>query len=164
LSLDSRAGYAGASARGGLGNWDAQGAAHHSFNRALISSSVLRRHGSFLPAVAVFSGGICFACAHCGGETLFVSGDRRQLRAVSSWSVRLLFLAVAENDSVFLSRYREPGMGANLDGVAVLFFRDAVHYWIRSGIRIAGGRAGTGQIRIDHLQIHGAHPAVRSGV
>ena len=55
-------------------------------------------------------------------------------------------------------------MGANLDGAAVLFFRDAVHYWIRSGIRIAGGRAGTGQIWIDHLQIHGAHPAVRSGV
>src|SRR5262249_873739 len=108
-------------------------------------------------------GGICFACAHCCGEAILVSRDRRELCAVSSWGVRLLFLAAAENDCLFLSRHREPGMGADVDRAAGLFFRDAVPYRIRFGVGIASGRAGTGQIWIDHLQIHGAHPAIRSG-
>src|SRR5207248_11710069 len=46
-------------------NINAQCARHHRFNRDFISSGVLRRHRSFLSAVAVFPGGIRFACAHC---------------------------------------------------------------------------------------------------
>src|SRR5205807_9242953 len=81
-----------------------------------------------------------------------------------SGRVRLLFLAAAENDSLFLSRHRESGMGADLDGATVLLIRDAVYPRVRSGVRIAGARSGTGPIWIDHLQIHGAHPAVRCRV
>src|SRR5437879_11929927 len=55
-------------------------------------------------------------------------------------------------------------MGADLDGATVLLIRDAVYPRVRSGVRIAGGRSGTGPIWIDHLQIHGAHPAVRCRV
>ena len=53
-------------------------------------------------------------------------------------------------------------MGADLDSATVLFLCDAVHDWVRSGVRIASGRSGAGPIWLDHLQVHGPHPAVRS--
>src|SRR5438067_6693450 len=47
-----------------------------------------------------------------------------------------------------------------MDGATVLFFRDAVYNRLWSGVRAASSRPGAGSIWIDHLQIHGAHPAV----
>ena len=57
----------------------------------------------------------------------FISSDRRQLRALSAWRAGLLFLVAAENDSLFLSRHRIARLGADVDGAAILFFRDAIH-------------------------------------
>ena len=93
-----------------------------SFHLAFYAGIVL----SF-PAAPVFSGGIRFASAHCCGETVFVSSDRRQFRAFSSWRVGLLFLVAAQNDSLFLSRHAIARLGAHVDCAAVLFLRDAIH-------------------------------------
>jgi len=75
--------------------------------------------------------------------------------------VCLLFLVIAENDSVFLSRHRVARLGANLDCAAVLFFCDAIHDRFWSRVRTASRGFGARAIRIDYLSIHGAHPAVR---
>ena len=73
----------------------------------------------------------------------------------------LLFLVVAQNDSLFLPRHTVAWLGADLDGTTVLFVRDTIHHRFRVGFRIAGSRPGAGSIWINHLQIYGAHPAVR---
>ena len=48
-----------------------------------------------------------------------------------------------------------------MDGAAVLFFCDAVHDRFRSRFRITGGSARPRALRINHVQIHGAHPPLR---
>src|SRR5438094_1433635 len=161
ISVDTRADIAGAAARCRFTNRNAQGARHHRFNRDFISSGVLRRHRSFLSAPSLFLGGIRFACAHCSREALLVSCYFRQLRAVPSRRNGLLFLVAAQNDSLFLSRHREAGLGAHLDRATILFFRHAIYHRLWSRIRIAGGGPGARSIWIDHLPFHGAHPALR---
>src|SRR5205823_7034670 len=110
---------------------------------------------------SLFSRRVCFASAHGTGETLFISGDRRQLRTIPFWWACLLFLVVAQDDSLFLPRHTVAWLGADLDGTTVLFVRDTIHHRFRVGFRIAGSRPGAGSIWINHLQIYGAHPAVR---
>ena len=131
FSCGARADLAGAAARCGLTNWYAQSARYHRFHRDFISSGVLRRHRSFLSVAAVFCGRICFACAHRRGETLFVSCDWRELRAVPSRRDGLLFLVAAQNDSLFLSRHGVAWLGPYLDGATVLFFCDTIHHRFR---------------------------------
>ncbi len=75
--------------------------------------------------------------------------------------VRLLFLVVAQDDSLLLPRHRVARLDTDVDGAAVLFFCDAVHDRFRSRFRTAGGSARPRALRIDHLQIHGAHPPLR---
>ena len=48
-------------------------------------------------------------------------GDRRQLRALSNRRGLLLFLAPAENDSLFLPRHPVAGLDSDVDGAAILF-------------------------------------------
>jgi len=43
----------------------------------------------------------------------------------------------------------------------LFFFRDSIHPRVRVGVRIASGSSGAGPVWLDHLQVHGAHPAVR---
>src|SRR5207244_6571236 len=118
----------------------------HGVNRVLISSCVLRRDCYLLSASPVFYRGICFTGAHCRGETVFVSSNRRQFRTVSTWSVGLLFLVATENDSLFLSRHRIARLGAHVDSAAILFIRDAVHDRLRPGFRIAVGGPRSGLV------------------
>jgi len=161
IPLDTRASPAGAVAGRRFTNRYAQSARDHRFDRDFISSGVLRRHSSRLSAAPIFCRGICPPRAHGSGETLLVSSYISQLRAISSWGVRLLFLVAAEDDSFFLSRHRVTRVGAHLDRATILFFRNSVHDRLRVGFRIASGGAGPGSIWIDHLQIHGAHTTLR---
>src|SRR5262249_29805764 len=113
---------------------NAQGARHHRFDRNFISSGVLRRNRSLLPAAALFSRGIRFTGAHRRGETISISSDRGQLRALSRGRAGLLFLVAAKNDSFFLSRHRIARLGTDVDSAAVLFVRNTIHHWIWSGV------------------------------
>ncbi len=45
----------------------------------------------------------------------------------------LLYLVVAQNDSLFLSRHRVARLGAHLDRATVLFFCDAIYARVRVG-------------------------------
>ncbi len=113
---------------------NAEGARHHRFDRDFISSGVLRRDRFVLPAAPVFSRGIRFAGAHRRRETVYISSDRRQLRALSPRRPGLLFLVAAENNSFFLSRHRIARLGTDMDSAAVLLVRDAIHHRIWSGV------------------------------
>jgi len=48
-----------------------------------------------------------------------------------------------------------------LDSPTVLFFCDSIHDRFRPRFRIAGRGFGSRALRLGHLQIHGAHAAVR---
>jgi leader peptidase (prepilin peptidase)/N-methyltransferase len=163
ISLDSGADIAGAAARCRITNRNAQSPRHHGFDRDFISSGVLRRHRSLLSAAALFHCGICSSCAYRSRKALLASSYNIQLRAVSSWCIRLLFLAVAQNDSLFLPRHRVARLGAHLDGATILFLRNALHDRLRAGFRIAGGSPGAGSIWNDYVQVYGAHTALCRG-
>ena len=124
---------AGAAARCRFANRNAQGARHHRFDRDFVSSGVLRRHRALLSAAALFHCGICSSCAYRSRKALPASSHNSQLRAISSWCIGLLFLVVAQNDSLFLSRHRVARMGAHLDGATILFLRNALYDRLRVG-------------------------------
>ena len=86
------------------------------------------------PAPPLFRRRICSARADRGGETFPVPGDRGQLRALSDRRAHLLFLALAENDSLFLSRHAIAGLGADVDGAAILLLCDPLHDRLRAGL------------------------------
>jgi leader peptidase (prepilin peptidase) / N-methyltransferase len=163
ISRDPGADITGAAARCRIANRNAQSPRHHRFDRDFVSSGVLRRHRALLSAAALFHCGICSSCAYRSRKALPASSHNSQLRAISSWCIRLLFLVVAQNDSLLLSRHRVAWLGAHLDGATILFLCDALHDRLRTGFRIAGGSVGSGSIWIDYLQVHGAHTALRCG-
>src|SRR5260370_18888190 len=161
LSLGTCARDAGAAPRSRSASRRVARSWDHVFNRGFISSGVLRRHRSFFSPASVFPGRICSACAYCRGEALFASRHSRQLRSISSWRAGLLLLVIAKDDSLFLPRYAVAWLGANLDGAAILFLFDAIYDRLRSGLRVAGGGFSPRALRLDHLQVYGAHQALR---
>ena len=106
---------------------------HYRLDHDFVSPRLLCRDRGFVSVASLFSGRICPAGADRGRETFSLPSHLRQLRSFLHRRACLLFLALAENDSVFLPRHPVARLGSDLDGAAILFFRNPLHHWLRSG-------------------------------
>ena len=134
LSFNARASHAGATPRSRSTSGRTQSARHYRFVCNFVSSRVLRRHRRFVSIAPVFYRAIRSSRADRSRETFFISSNPRELWPLSAGRTRLLFLVASENDSLLFPRHPIAGMGADLDGAAILFFRNEIRSRFRTGI------------------------------
>ena len=105
----------------------------------ITDSFVISFHLAFYAGIVVsfpllFYRAIRSSRADRSRETFFISSNPRELWPLSAGRTRLLFLVASENDSLLFPRHPIAGMGADLDGAAILFFRNEIRSRFRIGV------------------------------
>jgi len=160
VPVTTRAYHAGAIARCRFAGRCAQGAWHHGFNRDFLSSSVyaawlspfrsfsISSQNLFCPRSLQWRSAFCFP--------RFSSASRCSFLA-SSFATSGCYLKPFSFS--FATPNRSAGPPPGQCSSIILLRRDSRSFW--SCFRITGRGFSPRAFRIDHLQVHGAHPALR---
>ena len=134
---------------------------NHRFDHDLLSPRFLRRHRHLLSAAALFYGGVCAPRADRGGKTFLFPAIFVSFALFLTGVPVCYFWLLPKTILFFFHDTQSLGWAPELDGAAILFFRYSLHSRLRTGFRIARGRARSRAFRLGHLRIHGPHPALR---